>query len=459
MTFIFLSHASSDKSKIRHIVDGVIASNIKVWMDDPAAMGFSIAEIESHFIRIKAGGRWRDEIDDALRLASAVLVCWSEKAKEDRKVWHSEATVARTLRKLVACRIDDVDRSTLPDDHGQEQIPDLRTDLPLTESSPGWFGAKRRPRPADEINTAVQLLVRDVKQKIVQTGSRALEKRILRDPFAPYLIDRADQEGRLGEAIEELSAPAGVRAFIIAGPDNECPDEFLERLKRHTSPKSLKGRSWYDVHVEWPFERTPAEFPIEYRRRLAQQLGLPSTATHETIAQTLAQFDRPVAVISLMHAEEWKLAEPKRIKAWLSWWQSLADGPRRFSAVPILCVKMGVAKPGWRIYPGGTAPGATVSNAAIWREAKRMETAGRFSLWSLLGFKPPNLPKVGALPVLHPVRKADADRWIGRHFELISAERRNATSVLDDLFDGSRHGVALRDFAEAMQPMFGEPTT
>src|SRR5689334_11797573 len=99
MSFVFLSHASADKQKIKHVVDALIGADLKVWLDNPAAMGYSASQINAHFYHLQAGGRYRDRIDAALRAADVVLVCWSEKAKETRDVWHSEASVARALQK------------------------------------------------------------------------------------------------------------------------------------------------------------------------------------------------------------------------------------------------------------------------------------------------------------------------------------------------------------------------
>jgi hypothetical protein len=39
-----------------------------------AAAGFPMID---QFYRIRAGGRWEDEIDEALREAGCILVCWS----------------------------------------------------------------------------------------------------------------------------------------------------------------------------------------------------------------------------------------------------------------------------------------------------------------------------------------------------------------------------------------------
>jgi TIR domain-containing protein/iSTAND domain-containing protein len=462
MSFLFLSHANPDKPKIRHIVDALIDAGLKVWLDNPASMGYTPKQINDHFYHLEAGGRYRDKIDSALRTASAVLVCWSEKAKENRDVWHAEASVARALLKLVACRIDDVDPQTLPDGHGEEQIPDLRPDLPSAATS-GEVGAHRIKRSKLELDTQLALLVAAIKARMVETATHRFEKRIeqraQRDPFAPYLIDRADQEGAVGTAIEEVANLGGMRAFLIVGPENECPDEFLERLKRHTSPQRLNGRCWVQLYVEWPFERATVDFGDEYRRRLAVQLGLPSTAPTSAVAKALSQRDRPVAVLSLMHAQEWKVTETSRIKACVAWWQELAADAIRFSAVPILCVKMPEAKPGWKGCPGGAAPGATVSNSEIWREVLGLHQPR--SGIRLLPFLGPREPPTAITtpPVLHPVRKADADRWMSERFEIMSQERSAAKTAIDGLFGGAavvRHGTALKDFVAALEPLFRE---
>ena len=45
MSFVLVSHASPDKKKIRHVVDALIASGEKIWLDNPMAMGYCEEEI------------------------------------------------------------------------------------------------------------------------------------------------------------------------------------------------------------------------------------------------------------------------------------------------------------------------------------------------------------------------------------------------------------------------------
>src|SRR5262245_45850984 len=79
--FVFISHATKDKPLLRHLVLAFIDAGIKVWLDKPSALDFSTAEIEQYFYHLRAGGRWEDEIDEAKREASCILVCWSKRAE------------------------------------------------------------------------------------------------------------------------------------------------------------------------------------------------------------------------------------------------------------------------------------------------------------------------------------------------------------------------------------------
>ena len=76
--------------------------------------------------------------------------------------------------------------------------------------------------------TALDLLMDDIRLKLSATINRRFEKRkqLGLDPDTPYLIDRTTHEERIGDAIEHVDMNGGVRAFLIAGPENECVDEF-----------------------------------------------------------------------------------------------------------------------------------------------------------------------------------------------------------------------------------------
>ena len=452
MSFVFVSHASPDKMKIRHIVEALIEAGEKVWLDNPAAMGYGEVEINRYFYRIRAGGRWRDEIDEALRQAGAVLVCWSEHSKEDRRVWHSEATYARVEKKLLSCRIDDVEVEELPDDFHEEQIIDLRLSLPREgQTSP----SERWPRNETDLKAHLRLFLLDVRATINKRAAKRLQSGSLRDPFLPYLIDRTDQETIIGRAIEEVAASGGTKPFIIMGPENECPDEFLERLRRYTSVQRI-GAAWHEIAVEWPQQSAHQEFALEFGQRLATSLRLRGNPSLSELAKAIGQLGRTTAVISLMRAEEWKRTEPTRIKAWLSFWYSLMDCSRSVSIVPILSITTERAEPGWRNYPPGFSLGASVSNRQIWRQVQLLQKPkSGFTLFR----RPPKqegLP-VDVPPVLNPVSKGDAQRWMNDHFKDTSLERVNVKNELQQIFipkKTNKCGIALEDFVRAVHVFF-----
>jgi hypothetical protein len=163
LSYVFISHASPDKPRIKPLVDALLKAGLKVWLDNPALAGFTAGEIDQ-FYRIRAGGRWEDEIDDAKREAACILVCWSKHAITDgvlngkeRITWLEEAGYARAEHKLVACTVDDVSPTALPGTHSAQQLPSLDPDA-----------------PAERWNAIVKTVVADVKSKIEEWrgGSR-----------------------------------------------------------------------------------------------------------------------------------------------------------------------------------------------------------------------------------------------------------------------------------------------
>jgi hypothetical protein len=196
------------------------------------------------------------------------------------------------------------------------------------------------------------------------------------------------------------------------------------------------------------------EFFKSFLRRLAKELDRPSDANEGMIAEALSKIGKPAAVLSFMVASEWQADEDKRIGAWLETWHRLAAQPQRFSALPMLCLKMPAAKPGWTNCPGGIGPGATMSNAAIWRAVVALQRKpSRLANW--IGFSQRERAMIGIPPLLHPVTRGHADSWLSR--TAISAQLKDdvaaARTLITSLFD-RRAAISLRDFAIGMMPLF-----
>ncbi len=430
--FVLVSHAAKDKPLLKELVAALIGAGIKIWVDKPSKLGFSVRDIERHFYRIRAGGRWEDEIDEAKRKAACILVCWSKRAEgqealKDYPVWFEEAAFGRTEGKLVSCRIEAMNVALIPRDFSQQQIADV--------TSP----------------TGRELAITDIKRVMKRSSQNAaLERQAVgkqRSPLLPYLINRTQQESAVEDGLEANKSTGGVRPFFLAGPENECVDEFLKRLEEHSSRRCLGGMAgWEAVSVSWPSEEPAGNFAEFFTRRTAGALGHRGKATTKQLAYLLSARVRPVAVISRLTSEDWKQDEEKRVRAWLRLWRGIATQPGFRNVVPILAVKMPRAAPGWKEVPSPWFPSAEGRrNRRIWDDIGKL--AGlRLGL------------EFVRLEILRPLPKRDAHDWCSEYVSLTDRYWREVQIIIDELFSSRvnrKHGVPHADFVDGMQPLFG----
>lgn len=429
--FVFVSHANKDKALIRAVVQALIAADLKIWLDNPSALGFSAQDIEAHFIDLRGGAQWDDQIDNALDAATCVLLCVSknfvDRFADDSgpkgSIVRNEVTVGLRGRRAVVCRIDDVPYERIPKQLGFEQVVDLH-------ATPGKLGG----------------LVADVRRKIEQVvRARAGNLRAPRDPFQPYLIDRNRQEALAGKAIETASQDK-VCAMFVQGPQNECLDQFCERLRKHTSARyNASEGAWIEHVVEWPLEH-PRRFAEAYELGLAAALG----QRRENIGAALANNHRaPVAVISRLAMTDWVRGQRERLLEWLRYWRGVSGGVRDTRIVPVLAVRLPEARPGWKVVPPAREDG--VSAKGIWNDvafaAQRAE-------------KDRKLVKLLRLDVLQPVTEDHALNWLRDTIPGTGGEewRRFEQEIGRTFRNGDKkiRQVALRDFANRMLPLFDE---
>jgi len=123
MPYVFISHASEDKKRVKPIVIALVMQGIRVWIDRPGH-GDNHFNFEQDFIDryeiqgLKTGLNWNDQISDALREAGAVLVCISAALCSKRQVLVQELLLGAHHNKLVACIVDDLPYSKIPSDLG-----------------------------------------------------------------------------------------------------------------------------------------------------------------------------------------------------------------------------------------------------------------------------------------------------------------------------------------------------
>lgn len=422
--FVFVSHANKDKKAIRYIVEALIANGIKVWLDNPRKMGFTRDEIQQHFVNLRGGERWRDQIHDAANAAMCMLVCWSKTSvNQSRAVIMDEVAIGRSQRKLVACRIDDCDYLSLSNGYGDEQTVDLYA----ADDGSRQSAAQRQDAIAD--------LVDDIKNVIDRTGSDAKKYKHMRDLFTPYLIDRRNQEGKAREVIGNV-AKGNTQALLIKAPRNECLDQFRERLRRFTSSQCLpNARSWEEVLVDWPSYSDHKSFSAAYEAQLSAALGVHQSELTERLKR---RTQVPIAYVSTVSLREWKKQERKCVLEWLRWWRTISMELSHLKAAPILCVELPDAKPGWSTVPNVNDGGQSAKR--VWRDLGAVEKISNKRSEFVAGIR---------LDVLHPVQKTDAHKWMQKVVPETGSEAWvKIDQTIDEAFEHARRrGLTMKDFA------------
>lgn len=432
MSFVLISHASQDKPRVRPIVDALRSAGLKIWLDNPVAAGYKAEEVAS-FYRVRANGRWEDEIDDAKREAACILVCWSQRATaagvmdgRARLTWMGEADYGRVERKLVACTIDDVNPADLPGTHSAQQMPCVDPVGLLPET---W-------------RAVMATLIEDVRRKIDERLSTRLTTRAARRDIAlPLLVDRSRQEDEFYGAMSAAAGDGGVHPIVLKGPSNELPEAFLDRMEKASKSLRRDGLSWFQRRMDWPKEaRDGSDFARVYRGQLWRRLELVGRADDSSIAEHLEQRDL-TTILHRVDAKHWRRREePELIRAWLDYWASMTGHGRRIKVVPILLVPLPKAKPDWQECPN-MGSGGRVGVREIWKTVRKLAEEKQFA----------------APPVLGPITKDHGEDWLRTDLAELDAAKRSAVDVeLGKMFARGRakkHGVSHEEFNTRLAPL------
>lgn len=437
-SFVFVSHANADKKAICHIVEALIAADIKVWLDKPAEMGFRKHEIESWFIDLRGGRGWKEQIHEALDTATCVLAVatgnfWKRYHSGgvlggDISVVQEEVRIGRS--KLVLCRGDETAFDGLPDDLATQEMEDARA----VSHDP----TLEQERLARLVET-VKRMMGDVMERRIGAPQAA------RDPFEPYLIDRTSQELAARKVLDR-AAGGGVHPMFVKGPKNECVDRFRERLRLHTSRDVLDGATWTEALVDWP-KADAAYFSEAYGDSLASALKVAPRRLHDhlgTLRQAL------LAPMSVLDMTEWDKEQPARVQAWLAFWKQAQQRLPHLRAAPLLAVELLPSRhANWKTFPGERHRG--VDARRIHREVANVGKQAD---------KMTGLAPLTQLDILAPVSSADASNWLRKVAgEVADAERDRFEGAVAKAFRQGRRTVrrlTLADFARAMRPLYNE---
>ena len=77
VSFIFISHASVDKQRLKPLLWAMVRRNIPIWIDHPERVDPELAAACSAAHRLRWGEPWRDGIAQGLDACCLALVFWT----------------------------------------------------------------------------------------------------------------------------------------------------------------------------------------------------------------------------------------------------------------------------------------------------------------------------------------------------------------------------------------------
>ena len=446
--FVFVSHASVDKPYIRFIVDALLAADLLPWVDKPSKLGYSGEELD-RILRLHAGQSWHAQLVDAAEQAGCMLVCWSKRALEARALgagadWSREIFTGERNGTLVPCVIEHFDFREISSTFSLQQSHDLTPEL-----------------DAQTREQHLRLLIHDIRKKLGETTGQGFEfdpeqlKRRRRSPrFLTYLVGRDQQQSVFSDVLQACEEQPDVRPLLFAGPENEAPQGFLERLQVVSAEPPRPG--WHDYAVAWPSYAVPDEFERSYRRALSDQLRTP--ADDAAIARKLGQQQRPVAILHRIGAGQWDRFGGDRLKAWLDYWTGIARLRPGVTVLPIVQLVLPEARPGWRRSAAELSAGALECPPDPLFDFKR-EVRNRDMLKAILRLAEPD--PGGRLPItflrlLPPALPHESEDWLFRLRGRSDAGREALAAGIGALYPRGRDrtdGVNQQIFSDRITPI------
>jgi hypothetical protein len=318
MSFVFISHASEDKERIAPHLRGLMAHNLRLWIDRAYELGPEFDQQQ----RITTGESWPSEIERALQECGCVLIFWSRHSVlPHRKVLHDEAGHGLRHGKLIQVVLDaeasaQVNRlfSVLQ----AESLHKLKTD--------------------QDHHRAYQRLASAIRKRLLETRRR--QRHLERDVpphLMPFVVDREPQLSQIcNDLAEHLKVrqaaldvpPAPKPAYIFFARNADCPERLAERLKRIDGPDvcDTAGRadmlSWADeIRLNWPHKGGPS--PDRFRQQ---------------IKALVARKDGPAPRCAISCVQHVRFGERDFLRAWLDAWNEHFARAPDSTIIPLLTI-------------------------------------------------------------------------------------------------------------------------
>lgn len=310
MGFVFVSHASEDKPRVRTLVRSLALLGVRLWIDrpgyGPSHFGFEQSFIEQYrILGIRAGRDYDTEISEALHRCDAVLACLSRALQKSRQILVQELVVAKIQHKLIACVVDDLPFDELPADLGlgdASKIQAQRIDPDALQHAvdklaKGHDGSTLEGSAKVQWNIVLDL-VRQIRhlspwQPSDEDLSNAV-KRLVQFPIFP-IVHASDIPLAITAVFDDwFTEPVQAEAFFLramtvlkqAKPADCTDDQILLKKGEVLSPLHVSPRNYWDDVLSAAGRKSP--------RTLAALLITPGAPapTRPDHAQTLTEFER-----------------------------------------------------------------------------------------------------------------------------------------------------------------------
>lgn len=161
----------------------------------------------------------------------------------------------------------------------------------------------------------------------------------------PYMVNREDQEYRLGRFIQRPGAKQRTPVVcLIYGDEFQCHEMFLERLKFVSLPRLLDLRFQQNTILpyllHWPTRfQDMAELHDKLRKHLADEICGYSSAGLNEINDELSRNPAPVLVHTHLCTEDWQRHGLNAVRGFLEFWRQWPPLKSSQHVVVCLCIK------------------------------------------------------------------------------------------------------------------------